>query len=316
MRKAILILSILSLGARIAVASELVVRTDHHYVPRSANETPIMVVFTDERVVANVELDVFFVPEMPSSKLHYDDLRKLTQATWLDTLRWSLVNQNNHQVVLPKPALLRNSVRYRGPNAARAADRDRLVDFTTFEARLDFGRVPAGDYMLRASLDGLVCSFPVSARTGVEAEARDAYLERNAGRASTFGEFRDIQLERYRNDPTNPEPVFLALDRALSEGSIEDARKLLELGIKKIDELRAGEKDSKKVLFFEARLRELRRVEAVMPEYFGRRGEWRMSRDYAEGGYVIRDRRSRAIVKRFGEPAAADYLRSVRALEN
>jgi hypothetical protein len=150
------------------------------------------------------------------------------------------------QLALPKPSLLRNSVRYRGPNAARAADRDRLVDYTTFEARLDFEPIPAaGDHTLRASLDGLVCSFPVSIRTGAEAEARDTYLERNAGRASTLAEFRDIQMERYRNDPTNPEPVFRAFDRALSEGSIDDARKLLALAIEKMNELRTAEKDPK-----------------------------------------------------------------------
>jgi hypothetical protein len=315
MRKAILILSILCLAASTAISSTLVVTTDNHGVPRGANGLPIYVVFLGERLIANVKLDVFVVP-MPSSRVGYDKLSKLTQTTWIDALHWSLVAADGRHVALPFPALLRNTVRHRGPNAARVADRDRLVEVTSFEARLDFGFVPAGDYTLRVSIDGLQSSYPVASRTGDEPEARDAYLEMRASRASTFGEFRDIQLERYRNDPTNSEPVFLALDRALSEGSIDDARRLLALGIQEIDMRRVAEKDPKKVQFFEARLRELRRVEAVMPEYFGRRGEWRMSRDFAEGGYVIRDRRNRTIVRRFGEPAAMDYLRSVRALEN
>jgi hypothetical protein len=315
MRKAILTFSILCLVASSSVSSDLVITTENHGVPRRENS--LYVVFLGERLVANVKLDVFFIAEMPSSKLRYDELSKLTQSTWIGALRWSFVDANGHKVPLPLPRILHNTVRHRGPNAALPSDRDATVDCTTFQGQIDFGPVPAGDYTLRVSIGDLQSFFPVAARTGDEPDARDAYLEMKAGRASTFAEFRDIQMERYHNDSTHIEPVFLALDRALFEGPIEDVRKLLAIGIQKIDERHRAATDPAQARFFEAYLRELRSVEAALPEYFSHRTEWVMVSDFAEGGYVIRDRRSRAIVRRFGEPAIRDFLRRpVGALEN
>lgn len=74
-----------------------------------------------------------------------------------------------------------------------------------------------------------------------------------AQRATTFAGYRDIQ--RYRNDPTHIEPIFMALDRPLIEGSIDDAR---------------SRPDEKKQAFFTARLAELRRAERSLPDYFVR----------------------------------------------
>ncbi len=299
MRKGSLLL-VLSLIAPVALASELVLTAQHHYVVR-ADKTPMAAIFTDERVIVNLKLDVFVVPGLPSSKAHYDELARLSQSTWLAANRWELLDARGQSVALPMPALLRNNVRFRGPNAVRPADRDRTVDYTTYEASFDFGRLPAGDYTFRATLGGLTSSFPISVRTGQEPEVRDTYLELKAQRASNFAEYRDIQMQRYRNDPTRIEPIFLALDRALLEGSIDDARSLLSLATERIDERRRGAPDEKKREFFTARLAELRRAQRSLPGYFAHRGEWIMTRDIAAGGYVIKDRKSGALLERFAE---------------
>jgi len=299
MRKLSLLLT-LSLIAPVAHASELVLTAQHYYVVR-ADKTPMAAIFTDERVVMNLKLDVFVVPGLPSSKAHYSELSRLTQSTWLVANRWVLLDARGQSVALPMPALLRNNVRFRGPNAPRAADRDRTVDYTTYEASFDFGRLPAGDYTFRVSLGGLTSSFPISVRTGQEPDVRDTYLELKAQRASTFAEYRDIQMQRYRNDPTHIEPIFMALHRALIEGSIDDARSLLSLATEKIDERRRAAQDEKKRKFFTARLAELNRAQRALPDYFGHRGEWIMTRDIAAGGYVIKDRKSGALLERFAE---------------
>src|SRR5258708_6741949 len=271
MRKAILTFAIFCLVASSAASSTLVLTTQNHSIPGHEHELPIYVVFLGERLLADVRLDVFFIPDMPSSRLRYDELSKLTQSSWIDAMRWSFVDANGRKIPLPFPRVLQNTVRHRSPSAARLSDRDATVDCRTFQGRIDFGLVPVGDYTLQVSIGGLQSSFPVAARTGEEPDARDAYLEMKAAHASTFGDFRDIEMERYRNDPRNPEPVFLAFDRALSQGSLENARKLLAIGLKKIDDFRTAEKESKKMHFFEARLRELRGVEASLPADFTHR---------------------------------------------
>src|SRR6266536_1531181 len=174
----------LSLISPAVLASELVLTAQHHYVVR-ADKTPMAVVFTDERTIIGLKLDVFVVPDLPSSKAHYSELAGLTQSTWLAANRWELLDAEGRPIAVPMPALLRNTVRFRGPSAPRPADRDRTVDYTTFEASLDFGRLPVGDYTFRASLDGLTSSFPISVRTGQEPEVRDTYLESKARHAST-----------------------------------------------------------------------------------------------------------------------------------
>jgi hypothetical protein len=297
MRKLTLLLT-LSFIAPITLASELVLTAQHHYVARP-DKTPMAAIFTDERVIVNLRLDVFVVPNLPSSKAHYGELAPLTQSTWLAANHWELLSGNGKAVALPTPTLLRNDVRFRGPNAPRQVDRDRTVDYTTFEASFDFGRLPVGDYTFRASLAGLTSSFPISVRTGQEPEVHDTYLTLKAQRASTFAEYRDIQMERYRNDPTHIEPIFMALDRALTDGSFDDARSLLSLATEKIDERRRAAPDGKKREFFSARLTELRRAQRSLPDYFAHRAEWVMTRDMAAGGYVIKDRKSGALLQRF-----------------
>lgn len=276
-------------------ASTIVLTTEHHYVARS-DRSAMAVVFADERLIANVKLDVYELPQMRSTSLHYAELAKLSERTWLNALQWNLTDSEGHEIALPQPVVVRSGVRHRGPNAARATDRDTTVECTTYEARLDFGRVPSGDAILRVAVDGLDSSFPVAVRSGQEPEVRDAYLETKAAKATSFKEYRDLQMERYRNDPTRIEPIFNALDRALLSGSIDDARTLLSLGIDRMEARRKVSAPSE-AAFFEKRLRELRQVEQILPGYFAHRSEWILARDMQKGGFVLKDRASGTVLK-------------------
>jgi hypothetical protein len=283
-----------------AVGSELTLTTEYHYVARS-DRTPMSVVFADERLIANVKLDVYALPHRPKTRLLNAELTKLNETSWLSEMEWTLVDAAGRPVPLPTPIVRQNTVRHRGPNAALERDRDTTVECTSYQARLDFGPVPVGDLTLQVRLLGLDRSFPIAVRTGEESEVRDAYLETRASRASSFQEFRELQLERYHDDPSHIEPIFLALDRALTQGSLEDAGSLLALGIERIDERRRKATSAQR-RFFEDRSRELRQLQVMLESYFKHRDKWTIVRDIEKGGYVIRDRRSGRLIRDFTKP--------------
>lgn len=278
-----------------AFGSKLVVTVEHHYVARG-DRSPMAAVFADERLIATVHLDVYAIPGMASTTAHAGELAALPEK-WTRALHFRLANARGDELALPNPAVLSNAVRHRGPHAARAEDRDATVDCTTYTARIDLGRLQAGDYTLQAFIGGLRSAFPFSVRNGDEPEVRDAYLEAKAAKAASFAEYRELELARYRQDPSHLEPIFDALDRALAEGSLEDAKALLSLGIEKMEERRVaspGRQD-----FFASRVAELRAVGKALPEYFAHRSQWALSRDMKHGGYVLKDRASQEVLRDF-----------------
>ena len=303
MRKIVLALAVV-LTTNLA-ASDLVVKADHHYVSRAGDLTPMAAVFVDERLIATVKLDVYSVPEIPSTKRYHEELSALTPDSWLTAMRWSLLDADGRDVKLQRPVALRSTVRSRGPNAARASDRDTTVACTTYEARLDFGPLSPGDYTLVATVHGLRSAFPLSVRTGQERDVREKFLEVKASRATTYAEFRALQLERHRVNPSRLDPLFEVIDRALLESTIEDTKELFAVALAKMDERRQKAQEPEKARFFTQRVRELRETERALPEYFARRHEWQMVRDFARGSYVIKDRKAGTVVKDFGQKPVA-----------
>lgn len=299
MRQILTIFAIVS-AASTAAASDLVLKADHHHVNR-ADFTPMAAVFTDEHLVATIRLDVYAAPQLPSTKRSLDELRRLDASNWLRSVRWSLRDGKGRELAVPFPKIVSSTVRRRGPNAERAADRDVTVDITTFEARADFGPLPAGDYTLAAGVYHLTSSFPVSIRTGTESDVREVFLEVRARRATSYAEFRELQLERHRINPDRLDPVMEVIDRALVESTLEDARALFATVLEKMEQRRAATTEPAKAQFFQRRLRELRAAERALPEYFSKRGEWMMQRNQA-GNYVIRDRKAGTIVRDFARP--------------
>jgi hypothetical protein len=296
MRKSFAVLTIV-FAASTAAASDLLLKADYHHVNR-ADMTAMAAVFADEHLVTTIRLDVYAVPQLPSTRRSLDDLRKLDASNWLRAIRWSLRDEQGRELAVPRANLLAASMRQRGPKAPRAADRDVTADCTTFEARLDFGPLPAGDYTLEASIHQLKSAFPLSIRTGQESDVRETFLEVKAGRASSYSEYRELQLERYRINPSRLDPVFEVIDRALRESTLEETRALFAMALEKMEQRRVAATEPAKVQFFERRVRELRATEHELPEYFNHRTEWAMERTSA-GNYVIRDRKTGTIVSDF-----------------
>ena len=295
MRKTLLLFLLLSATA--VVASDVVVKVDHHFVSRSSDAS-LATVFAEEHVVSNLQLDVYMLASIPSSQKGYSELQQLGAGSWLAKVRWALQDSAG-EMKLPEPRTLDNRVRRRGPAATRAVDRDSTVNCNSFTACLDWGPLPPGDYMLTANVAGLASSFPFVVRTGKEDDVRDAYLEWKAGHAASYVEFKQLQLARYERDSSRLDPVFLVIDRALLESTLTDTRELFALALQKMEERRRIATEPAKIQFFDRRVRELRETERALPDYFARRNDWIMVRDMSRGSYVMKDRRTGAVVRDF-----------------
>src|SRR5207244_11266007 len=93
----------------------------------------LRVVWLDERLLADVSLDVYQIPSMRSTTEHYRGLVQFARSNrWADELRWTLARSDtNATVSLPMLRILRFTRRVRGPEAPAAADRDTAVAMTS-----------------------------------------------------------------------------------------------------------------------------------------------------------------------------------------
>lgn len=281
-------------------ASELSVSTKHDVlVTDDARKQLLRVVFVDEELLANVTLDVYVLKQLPSTRAHHAELQKLNELTWLDAVAWSLTTTDGQQVALPHPAILSRTVRRRGPDAVREVDRDTVVPMTTYRARLAFGSIPPGDYVLKASVRGLTSSFPFVARTGDEPGLRDHYLRLKAMRTRDYATFRRLQLERLERNPAQTDALYNLIDRALVQGTLGETQSFFERAIAAVTEYRRTSDDPTRNKQIDARIRELRATRNALPQYFANRAAWTMARDTKSGHYVIRDRRNKAVIRDF-----------------
>jgi hypothetical protein len=223
--KRILLLLLVSVSAAAASASTLTISAKHDVlVTDDDKKRQLRVLFADEQLFADITLNVYVLDQLPSTRAHYDDLRKLTDRNWLEAVSWSLVTTDGAEVALPTPAVLSTSARQRGPAAVRDGDRDTAVPMTTYRARVAFGSIPAGDYILRASVRGLSSSFRFVVRTGSEPGLQDHYLRLKALRTRDYAEFRRLQLERLERNPARLDALYDLIDRALVHGTLEETR--------------------------------------------------------------------------------------------
>lgn len=258
---------------------------------------PRMPVFADERLIADVQLDIYKLPQLPSTADHYSELRELSLTTWLDGVRWSLVAEDGTSIALPSPHVVANSVRHRGPNAELPRDRDATVECTTYTATLDFGPQLAGTYTLSGAIEGIGSTYRFDVRTGRESAWHDTYLHSKAKQAKAYAEYRQLTLERLRSNPDRLDVVMDLIDRSLEYGTLEETRSYVGRARAIVEERsRKGSSfgDSRQSLAY------LRDFERQLPEYFGHRGEWKMVRDTDTGKHVIRSRGTRKVVKEVG----------------
>jgi hypothetical protein len=297
---------ITALGAALcgtAGASTLTLTVPHHMIVTHSAGVPsstalLRALWTDERLVVDVQLDVYQLPQMQSTMQHYDELRRVaSRSHWLDTFTWTLVRRDTGApVALGMPRVIQSARRQRGPDAESSADRDTVVAMTTLTARLDFGTIPAGDYRLAVGIAGLESSFAFSARTGAEPEVRDEYLKDKASTTRDYAEFRRLELERYERDPSRIDALLNLIDRSLQEGTPAEARADFDRAIAAY-EARRQSFEPKVATKVDAYVRDLRVARDAVPEYFQHKKEWSIARDPYTSIYSIRSRATSQVLR-------------------
>lgn len=285
-----------------AAASKLTLSLPHHMVAihREAGSSPTLLrtLWTDERLVADIQLDVYQLPQMGSTTEHYAELRKLTATSrWLDDFTWTLtVRETGAPVALGIPRVITSARRQRGPGAQSARDRDTAVPMTTLTARLDFGAVPAGDYRLSVRAGGLTSSFAFGIRSGAEPEVRDEYLRDKATKAHDYGVFRRLQLERYERDPSRIDALLAVIDRSLIEGTPAEVRADFDRAINAYEARRLSFAPNVAPRV-DAYVRHLRVARDALPEYFQHKADWVIARDPYTSVYSIRSRANNQVLR-------------------
>jgi hypothetical protein len=269
-----------------------------HSQGTASSTTLLRALWTDERLVADVHLDVYQLPQMRSTTEHYDELRKVaSRSRWLDAFTWTLARRDTGTpVAIGMSRVVQSARRQRGPGAEMPADRDTAVAMTTLTARLDFGAIPAGDYRLTVAVAGLASSFEFSARSGAEPEVRDEYLRDKASKTRDYSEFRRIELDRYARDPSRIDALLDLIDRSVQEGTLGEVRADFDRAIAAYDARRQSF-EPKVAAKVDAYVRDLRVARDALPEYFQHKAEWAISRDPYTSVYSIRSRATSQVLR-------------------
>jgi len=285
-----------------ASASTLTLTVPHHLIVMHpagpASTTLLRTLWADEHLIADMQLDVYQLPQMRSTTEHYAELRKLASSSrWLDAVTWSLTRRDTAETVaLAVPRALRAAQRERGPHAPVSTDRDTTVPMTSLTTRMDFGTLPVGDYRLTARAAGLASSFAFSVRTGSEPEVRDEYLRDKASKTHDYAEFRRLELERYERDPSRIDALLDLVDRSLQQGTPAEVRSDFDRAITAYEARRLSftpDVAAKAAAY----ISDLRVARDALPEYFQRKAEWTMARDPYSGLYSIRWRATNNVVR-------------------
>jgi hypothetical protein len=294
------------LAAVSARSSTLTLFIEHHIavVSVAGKQTILRTVFTEEQVIADVKLNVYALPQMPSTGAHLEELQRLSPKTWWQALRWDISNAAGDRVAI-QPRLTSTSFRERGPNAVNIADRDSAVACKSYDGTFDLSRLAPGDYTVLVKVDGIESPrFPLAVRTGQEREVRDVYLQEKAHKTRAWAEFKAIEIERVRLDPTKAAALFELAQRSLEFGTLEEttdyvdrAAKMMEQNLK--DWARVNPSDAKKQsASVESTVTQLRALQRVLPDYFAHRAQWRITVDGATGQYVITARDTNHVLRR------------------
>ncbi len=288
-----------------AFASTLRVSVDHHlstYGPVNAVKT-VRAAFTNEPLLADVRLDVYAVPQLPSSREHRDALRALPAEGWWKKLDWQLVDAKTGRAVPSAQwRLVSSRAEMSGPSTG---DTTRTVDVRSLVARFELSRaLEPGDYRLVATIDGLASQpFLFAVRTGREPDVRDAYLATNAARTTDYATYRALQLERVKNNPTNAAAYLELADRAIEQGTLAETQQYLDGALGAMNRLLQQNEAShpewvkQQKAAWEPRATRIRALQRALPDVFEHRSEWRVTTDPATGDYVIRSRRDDRLVR-------------------
>lgn len=296
------LLSLLLFSAATAAASTLNVEVTTRLV--AVGPMPRMridrVVFADEPLTVTLNLDVYAVPELPSTKEHLAALQRLTDDDWTKDVVWALRNADETRPVHPR--LLSARVRHMGPGSAEPAAK--RVPFTAYEARFSLPSLGSGTYTLQARVAGLEgASGPFVVATGEEPEYRDAYLDRQASGAQSYAEFRRLQLERLRLDPTKAGALLALAARSLEDGTLEETmdyynRAVATMEHNVADYARvAPQRAADEQRQLKVDVGHIRALQEMLPSYFAQRTVLRVATDPLTGRYRLVERRTGRVVR-------------------
>jgi hypothetical protein len=257
-----------------AQPSTLTLTVEHHIAVAHAGgkEMVLRAVFIDELLVANVSLNVYTLPQLPSSSQHLTELHRLSAKDWWQHLQWDVRTAAGSRVAV-RPRLKSSSVREGGPNARNVTDRDASVACTSYDGAFEFGRLAPGNYTIHVAIDGLDApSFSVAVRSGEEPEVRDVYLQQRARKANDWAKFKAIELERVRLDPNKAAALMDLAQRSLEFGTLEETTGYFDRAAKTLEQnierwARVNPSDAKlQRPGVEATVAQMRALQRVLPE--------------------------------------------------
>src|SRR5687767_5790585 len=93
--------------APVVVASSLSISAVHDVVVTAGDKQELVrVSFSDQPLAADIKLNVYVLPSMPSSREHYAELRSLNKDSWMSEVEWKLTSQDGPGIALPFPHVL------------------------------------------------------------------------------------------------------------------------------------------------------------------------------------------------------------------
>jgi hypothetical protein len=256
-------------------------------------------VFADEPLTATVSLDVYAVPALPSTREHLSALRRLTDENWTSQLTFEITGDDAPPRIAVRT--LASQARHMGPGSPEPAAK--TVPFTAYEGRFALPRLAPGTYTLHVRADGLEAAAPFIVASGREPAYRDAYLEAQAEHARSYAQFRELQLERVRLDPTKAGALLALGARALEDGTLEETSDYYNRAVTAMQQNVAAyaqvapqwREEQEHQLTVD--IRHIHALQQMLPTYFAQRSSLRVTTDPRTGAYQLVERSSGRVVR-------------------
>ena len=133
---------------------------------------------------------------------------------------------------------------------------------------------------------------------------RDVYLQEKARKTRDWPEFRALELERVRLDPTKAAALFELAQRSLEFGTLEETTDYLDRAATGMEQnlkdwARVNPSDAKiQSAAIKNTVRQMRALQRVLPDYFAHHAQWRITVDGTTGQYLIIARDTNHVIRR------------------
>jgi hypothetical protein len=294
-----------------ASATDLRVTVSKEPISVGQGRPLLYVAFDDTPLRADLLLVIAETPNHPLSAAELNSLRGMNEASWAQKVRFTVRDAATHRIVQTVDGArlhASNALRTEeGPHASRPEFRKAGLDYVTYRATVELRPLVAGDYELEAALGSLHATdvFNVRGANAPEPKVRAAYLAREASRAQTFDAYKRLQTDRLQASP-NDATILLELGhRAMAEGTLDEARGYFDRAVAVMQENvkrnSAEHPNAAKAIstIAEQRVREVRGLQALLPEFFANRGQIRVEQEQIDGQtrWVLKDRATGRMIR-------------------